>query len=131
MQEKLKELLNNAYAPYSNYKVSAVLVCNDGPEFGGVNIENASYSGTVCAERVAIYSAIAKGYRKDDFQELHVMASSEIIVSPCFICRQVFVELLNDDVIVYLYNVDGDVQKYKVKDLCPLPFNNDNLGSDK
>ena len=63
MIDELKQLLNNAYAPYSKYRVAAILETNDGKIFTGVNIENASFGATICAERVAIYKAISEGYR--------------------------------------------------------------------
>lgn len=64
MQEKLKKLLDNSYAPYSNYRVSAVVVCKDKSEFEGVNVENASYGASICAERSAITRAVSLGYKK-------------------------------------------------------------------
>ena len=59
MKEKLLNELNNSYSPYSNYKVSAIVVMKDGTEFLGTNVENASYGATICAERVAIATAIS------------------------------------------------------------------------
>lgn len=126
MREELEKLLNNSYAKYSNYRVSAICIMNDGNKIGGVNVENASYGATICAERVAITSAISNGYKKGDFRELHVMVDSDIIGSPCFMCRQVISEFFNEDSIVYLYS-RKDTQKLTVKDLCPYPFNEDNL----
>ena len=75
MQEKLNKLLENAYAPYSNYQVACIVVMKDGKEFNGVNVENASFGATICAERVAITSAIAHGYKKNDFKEIYIMLS--------------------------------------------------------
>ncbi len=126
MREKLEELLNNAYAKYSNYQVACICVMNDGREFKGVNVENASFGATICAERVAITSAIASGARKGDFNSLHVMVKSDKIGTPCFMCRQVITEFFNNDSKVYLYS-NKDVEVYKVSDLCPHPFNEDNL----
>ena len=74
MKEKLEKLLDNAYAPYSNFKVSCILKTNDSKEFIGVNVENASYGATICAERSAILSAISHGYKKGDFQEIHIFS---------------------------------------------------------
>ena len=126
MREKLENLLNNAYAPYSNYCVSCICVMKDNKEFYGVNVENASYGATICAERVAITSAIAAGYKKHDFKELHIMVDSEKIGTPCFICRQVITELFDADTIVYLYS-RNNMKVLTVKELCPYPFNEDNL----
>ena len=126
MKEKLKELLNNSYAKYSNYRVSCICVMNDGREIAGVNVENASYGATICAERVAITGAIAKGYKKGDFKELHVMVDSDKIGMPCFICRQVISEFFNDEALVFAYS-RNEVKTFKVCEICPYPFNEDNL----
>lgn len=126
MREKLEKLLNNSYANYSRFRVSAICVMNDGKEISGVNVENASYGATICAERVAITSAIASGYKKGDFKELHVMVDSEKIGTPCFICRQVISEFFSDEVEVTLYS-RRETKSFKVSDLCPYPFNEDNL----
>ena len=67
MYEKLLNLLNNSYCPYSNFRVSAIAIMNDLKEFSGVNVENASYGACICAERSAIVSAISNGYKKGDF----------------------------------------------------------------
>ena len=76
MIDKLIELHKNSYSPYSNYKVSAIAVMKDGKEFNGVNVENASFGASICAERSAILSAISNGYKKGEFKELYVMVSS-------------------------------------------------------
>ena len=69
MKDKLKELLKNSYSPYSKFRVSSIVIMKDGTEFGGVNVENASYGATICAERNAILQAIAHGYKKGDFEK--------------------------------------------------------------
>lgn len=127
MIEKLKLLLNNSYSPYSNYKVSAIVVMNDGREFCGVNVENASYGASICAERSAILSAISNGYKKGDFKELNLMVSSGKISLPCFQCRQVISELFNDDCIIHCYSIDGMVKDFTVSSLCPYPFGSEDL----
>lgn len=126
MKEKLKELLNYSYAKYSNYRVSCICVMKDGKEMIGVNVENASYGATICAERVAITSAIAKGYKKGDFKELHVMCDSKKVGTPCFACRQVISEFFERDAIIYVYS-KNDMKQFKVEELCPHPFTEDNL----
>ena len=65
MRDRLKELLNNSYAPYSNFRVSAVVVMKDGTSFNGVNVENAAYGSSICAERSAILAAISNGYKNE------------------------------------------------------------------
>ena len=126
MREKLEKLLNNSYAKYSNYRVACICVMKDGGEIIGVNVENASFGATICAERVAITGAIAVGYKKGDFKELHVMVDSEKAATPCFICRQVISEFINLDNKVYLYN-RNNMASFKISELCPHPFNEDNL----
>lgn len=127
MKEKLLKLLNNSYSPYSNYRVSAVLVCNDGKEFCGVNVENASYSATICAERSAIVSAISNGYTKGDFKELYIMCDNEKIGMPCFVCRQVFAEVFDENMNIICMNPKGETITKTVKELCPYPFNSEDL----
>ena len=99
----------------------------DGKSFGGVNVENASYGATICAERVAITSAIASGYTKGDFSKLYVMCDSSRIASSCFICRQVINEFFDKDCEVILYSNDGEKEIYTVRELCPYPFGSSDL----
>ena len=126
MREKLEKLLNNSYAKYSGYCVSAICVMNDGKEYSGVNVENASYGATICAERVAITNAITQGYKQGDFKELHVMVKSDRLGSPCFVCRQVISEFFDMDCLVKLYS-NNEEKEFTVKELCPYPFNEENL----
>ena len=127
MIEKLKENLKYSYAPYSNYNVSAILVTKDGKEYTGVNIENASFGATICAERVAITKAISEGETKDSFKEMHVMCRDKKVAIPCYICRQVFVEFFNNDTKIFLYNIDGERKEYSLEEMCPIPFSKENL----
>ena len=127
MIEELKSLHKNSYSPYSKYQVSAIVVMKDGKKFAGVNVENAAYGSSICAERSAILSAISAGYKKHDFLELHIMVNDEKIGTPCFACRQVISELFEIDKIIYCYNNLGEKEDYKVRDLCPYPFSEDNL----
>lgn len=127
MEESLKRLLNNSYSPYSGFKVAAICLMKDGKCFGGVNIENASYGATICAERVAIGNAIASGYKKGDFSKLYVMCDSHKISTCCFLCRQVISEFFHEDDEIILYSNDCDREIYTVKKLCPYPFGSDDL----
>lgn len=127
MKEKLLKLLENSYSPYSNFRVASIVVMNDGKEFNGVNVENASYGATICAERSAIVSAISAGYKKGDFKEIYVMCDSPKISSSCFICRQVISEFFRqDDKVIFMSNL-GDEETYLVKEVCPVPFNEEDL----
>lgn len=127
MKDKLLELLNKSYAPYSKFRVSAIVETTDNNIYTGVNIENASYGATVCAERVAIFKAVSEGYRKGDFKRLHVMVDSPKISSCCFMCRQVISEFFNNDTEIILYNNKGEYKTYTKEKLCPLPFDSEDL----
>jgi len=127
MKEKLLELHKNSYAPYSNFPVSAIVVCKDGREFNGVNVEDASTRAGTCAERCALFSAIASGYKKGDFKEINIMVSSGEIGMPCFVCRQMFVELFDKDVIIRCFATDGRYKEFSMDELCPYPFSSEDL----
>ena len=127
MEEELKKLLENSYANYSNFKVSALLFTKDGRKFCGVNVENASFGATICAERSAIVNAISNGVKPHEFSKICIMNSSKKIATPCFLCRQVFEEMFDSEMPVVCYNVNGESITYKVKDLCAFPFGEDNL----
>ncbi len=127
MREKLIELLNNSYSPYSHFRVAAILVWKDGTEFRGVNVENAAYGASICAERSAILSAVSNGYKKGEFKELYVMCDNDKIGMPCFQCRQVFAELFDKDMIVTCMNPKGETIALSVRELCPYPFDSEDL----
>ena len=127
MREELIKLLDNAYAPYSKFHVSCVLLMKDGTHVPGVNVENASYGATICAERNAITTAIAMGYKKEDFDKLYVMVSGEKLSTPCFMCRQVITEFFDKDSEIILMGRNGDSKVYTVSDMCPYPFDSDDL----
>ena len=127
MKEKLLKLLDNAYCPYSNFRVSAIVVMKDGTEISGVNVENASYGAAICAERNAITTAIAMGYKKSDFDKLYVMTSGERISSCCFVCRQVIVEFFDKNRLVTLMDMNGNEKALTVEELCPYPFDSEDL----
>ena len=127
MKEKLLNLLNNSYSPYSNFRVAAIAIMKDGTEFKGVNVENASYGVCNCAERSAIFSAISQGYKRYDFDELYVMCDSKDIGTPCFICRQVISEMFEKEKKVICINKNGSQKTFTVEELCPHPFDDSSL----
>ena len=127
MYNELKTLLNNSYSPYSNFRVAAILETNDGALFNGVNVENASYGAAICAERSAIVSAISSGYKKGDFKKLSIIVDSNKISFPCNICRQVFVEFFDDNMIIDCYDKNGNIKSLRVSDLCTYSFNYEDL----
>ncbi|MCY7348478.1 MAG: cytidine deaminase [Pyrinomonadaceae bacterium] len=114
--ESVREL---AYAPYSNFRVGAAVRTKSGEIFTGCNIESAAYSGTVCAERVAIWKAISEGEK--DFEGLAVVADTPELTPPCGVCRQIIWEFCGD-VPVTLTNLQGDFETLQMKELLPRAF---------
>ena len=128
MFEKLKNLLNNSYSPYSHFRVAAIVTLKDGREFQGVNVENASYGAAICAERSAIVSAISNGAKKSDFNSLSILCGdSKTISTCCFLCRQVITEFFQKDNIITCYSNTGDKKSFKVSELCTYPFSDEDL----
>ena len=122
-----KENLANAYAPYSHFHVSAVLELNDGTLIKGVNVENAAFSVTNCAERSALFAAYSQGYRQADIKRIMVYTNHDYFVSPCGACRQVMRELMLPEAEVILANNKGEMQMVKNIDLLPFGFPKDDL----
>jgi cytidine deaminase len=112
-----------AYAPYSRFQVGAAVLCNDGRVFHGCNVENASYGLCNCAERTALFSAIAAGYRPGAFRALAVVGPTEGPISPCGACRQVMMELGGAEMTVVCANLFGKVRVSVAGDLLPGAFN--------
>ena len=110
----------NAAAPFSKFKVGAALRTADGKVYRGCNVENSTYGLTVCAERVALLSAIAAGDRK--FTAIAVVTQSDEPSTPCGPCRQLMWEYCGD-IDVTLANLQGKRVEYKLSTLFPHPFN--------
>ena len=127
MKEELLKLLNNAYAPYSKFNVSAIIETKDGKFIPGVNVENASYGATICAERNAVTTAISMGYKKGEFKNIYIMVSGDKLSMPCFICRQVITEFFDKDCGIILIGKNGEIEKHTVSELCPYPFDETDL----
>ena len=104
-------------SPYSNYAVGAALLTSSGEVIYGCNVESKAYPTTLCAERVAIFSAIAQGY--NDFTELAII--TEDGAAPCGACRQIISEYC-DNIPVHFANKGGDFQTMMMEDLLPLAF---------
>ena len=109
----------NAYAPFSKFKVGAALEGLDGRVHTGCNVENATYGLTVCAERVAVFKGISEGARR--FKRIAVAADTERLTPPCGACRQILWEFCGD-VEVVLINLRGKSETHRLKDLFPRPF---------
>ena len=114
----------NAYAPYSKYRVGAALLDKNGHVFLGCNVENASYGATICAERSAFSSAVSQGAA--EFEAIAIVGGHNEAVSdyasPCGICRQVMAELCDKDFKIILF--DGKNEKvFTLNELLPQAFN--------
>lgn len=119
-----KQAMENAYAPYSGYKVGAALLCADGTVFTGCNIENASFSPTICAERTAFAKAVSEGQR--DFVAMAVCGGKDGVITglfpPCGVCRQVMREFCREDFAVFLADREGAYQTRTLAQLLPDSF---------
>ena len=109
----------NAFAPFSKFKVGAAVEDADGEIHTGCNVENATYGLTVCAERVAVFKAISEGARQ--FRRIAVAADTEVLTPPCGACRQILWEFCGDIEIV-LVNPRGKIETWRLKELFPKPF---------
>ncbi len=116
--EAAKAATENAYAPYSGFRVGAALLCEDGSVVTGCNVENASYSLTLCAERTAIFKAISDGKRS--YRCIAVYVDSEEVFPPCGACRQVIYEFSPEIPVIY-GNKHGCV-KTDIASLLPGAF---------
>lgn len=112
----------HAYAPYSRFHVGAAVQTHDGRRFLGCNVENAAYGLCNCAERTALFGAVAAGCRPHDFAALAVVADTPEPVSPCGACRQVMSELCAGNMPVLMANVRGDASTTTVSALLPGSF---------
>lgn len=116
--------LQYAYAPYSHYRVAAALLTEDGEVFTGVNIENASYGATICAERVAVFKAVSSGKLK--FKALALVTGQGDFPTPCGMCRQVLVEFGSSQMEIILSNAEK-TEVHLLGELLPLSFTGSNL----
>jgi len=123
LYKKALEVRENAYVPYSKFKVGASLLTEDDQIYVGANVENASYGLSICAERNAIFKANADGKRK--YKALMVVAETEGPVSPCGACRQVMTEF--GDYKVYLANLKGDIKETSTYELLPYSFDKEDM----
>jgi cytidine deaminase len=114
----------NAYAPYSGYRVGAALLTQSGDVFTGVNLENASYGLAICAERSAVAAAIAAGHRA--FEAIAIAGPDSTTTVPCGACRQVLNEF-SPHVAVIFSTPDGR-ERFSLDELLPLAFGPENLG---
>jgi len=109
----------NAFAPFSQFRVGAAVETEDGEIITGCNVESASYGLTVCAERVAIWNAVSKGKKR--ITNIAVVVDTEDLTSPCGACRQIIWEF-GGDIPVIMSNLNGKAETIRMKDLLPRAF---------
>ncbi len=114
----------NAFAPFSKFKVGAAVRAKSGKIYSGCNVENASYGLTICAERVAIFKALSEGER--DFDAVAVITGADKLTPPCGACRQIIWEFCGDAEVI-LGNLNGKTEVYRMASLLPHPFDSSNL----
>ena len=122
--EKAIEARSRSYAPYSEFSVGAALLCADGSIYTGANIENASYTPTVCAERVAFFAAVHDGHR--DFSAIAIVGGKsgcpvDELCPPCGVCRQVMSEFCSGDFVIILGN-EKATRAMTLEELMPYRF---------
>lgn len=125
LKTEAEKARRKAYAPYSGFKVGAALLTADKKVFSGCNVENASYGGTICAERTAILKAVSEG-ATTPFQAIHVVSSSKEPWPPCGFCLQVMSEFCHSSTIVMISGQKGTQEvtekMYRFRDLLPESF---------
>ncbi len=117
------EARKNAYAPYSHFPVGAALLAESGQVYTGCNVENASYGLSICAERVALFKAVAAGEQR--FEAIAVV--TETMATPCGSCRQVLAEFGDDELQVIVADPKGKRENYTLGQLLPAGFTSNHL----
>ena len=117
---KAKETMNNAYAPYSHFKVGAAILTEEGLVFTGCNVENASYGATICAERTAAVKAVSEGYIR--FSKVAIVSSEGTYTYPCGVCRQFLSEFMTKDSLIIVEDEKEGIKEIPFKELLPLSF---------
>ncbi|MBN1945714.1 MAG: cytidine deaminase [Bradymonadales bacterium] len=125
LEQAARACQQNAYSNYSRFSVGAAVRAGSGKIYAGCNVENSSYGATMCAERVAIYTAVADGERR--IQEVYVLTDESDPWPPCGLCRQVIAEFATQDCLVHLANLEGVKCTILFSDLFPLAFTPDRL----
>lgn len=116
--EAAKSAAQYSYSPYSGFRVGAALLCADGNVYTGVNVENASYGLTNCAERSAVFSAVSSG--KKDFTAIAIYSpDSTLPVPPCGACRQVLSEFVDHEFPVHYGGTNGEIRTMRFSDIFP------------
>ncbi|MCA1293000.1 cytidine deaminase [Paenibacillus sp. alder61] len=126
LQEAIKAR-TKAYIPYSGFGVGAALLDENGHVHHGCNIENAAYAPTNCAERTAMFRAVADGLKPGTFRAMAIVGDTDEPIAPCGVCRQVMLELCGPDMPVILGNLKGAIRETTVAELLPFYFSSSDL----
>ncbi len=127
LMEQAVKAREQSYSPYSGYKVGSALLSKSGKTYLGCNIENASYTPTICAERTAFFKAISEGVK--DFEAIAIVGGKDTLspsCTPCGVCRQVMVEFCSPDFKIILGTPD-DYKIYTLKEMLPYSFSQKEL----
>lgn len=122
--KEAKIAMENSYSPYSKFAVGAALLTKDGTIYRGCNIENASYGASNCAERTALFTAIANGEK--EFEAIAVVGSSGDFTYPCGICRQVIAEFMPEGKLIFS-NKENQYKEYTLDEILPHSFTKKDL----
>ncbi|ALS98011.1 cytidine deaminase [Lacimicrobium alkaliphilum] len=125
-REIARQAATRAYIPYSNFAVGAALILNDGSIIPGCNVENASYGLSNCAERTALFSALANGHKAKEFAAMLIYMPGETLYSPCGACRQVIAEFFTAHAMVYATCDNDNYQSWRADELLPGLFSLEN-----
>lgn len=125
MKDKLLELIKNSYAPYSNVHFACIVETKKGNLYEGVNIENASYGGSVCAERNAINNAVSHGEK--EFASLYLMTDSSHLCMPCHICKQTLLEFFDKNTLFNIMNISGEMKVMTFDEIMQTTFSKEDL----
>ncbi|HZK28333.1 MAG TPA: cytidine deaminase [Thermoclostridium sp.] len=124
--EKALEARENAYVPYSNFRVGAAVKTQNEKVFTGCNVENSSYGAAICAERTAIVKAVSAG--ESEIIAIAITSDSNDLTYPCGICRQVLSEFANENTKVICCNKNGEYKVYDMDEILPHAFSKKDLG---
>jgi cytidine deaminase len=120
LKRQARDAARHAYAPYSSFPVGAAVLVDDGRIHAGANVENASYGLAMCAERTAIFQAVARGARR--IRAVAVYTPTKTATTPCGACRQVIAEFGADVLVVCFADGAAAEQRYSIDELLPQAF---------
>lgn len=121
LRQHAKQASEKAYAPYSQFSVGAAILMRNGDIISGCNVENVSYGLSNCAERTAVFSALAQGYQPADMETVVIYTPGEKAYAPCGACRQVLAEFFNVDAVVSSTS-ERQFRQWRIADLLPDAF---------